>query len=485
MRAAGLVFGDAGYSVCWHIWDLLRLSEKSVHVMNAGTKPSVGKVLRIVLLSPKGPLYRHTTGIFRKDLRASPLTLTTLASLIPPEIPATVQLIDEGIEPIPEDLEADLIGITIITGSAPRGYELAGQFRKRGIPVVLGGPHVTLIPDDAQPHADSIVVGYAEETWPQLLRDFVCGALRPRYSMDPDFSFDRLPSIPFPHRHLLKARQYKTTATFEATRGCVHHCEFCVVPNAWGKKPFQKPIGHVIDDIRQVGSRRILFYDLNLLADFAYARELFTALIPLRVRWYGLSTTLIGRDPELMHLAARSGCRGLLIGFEGISEAALAGFGKNFNSPAEYKGLIAQLHELGIAVNGTFVFGNDADDVTEFDAVRDFVLEAKIDLPRFAIITPFPGTPFYARLEREERILLRDWSKYDGQHVVFQPKKMSPEELQRGHERVWRDVYSWRGILQRTRLQYGNFGLLWAANVAYRYYARNLERFYTCQGGLA
>ncbi|MEM7393345.1 MAG: cobalamin-dependent protein [Verrucomicrobiota bacterium] len=222
--------------------------------------------MKIVLLSPKGPLYRHRTGIFRKSLRAAPLTLTTLASLIPSELNATVALYDEGIEDLPETLDADLIGMTVITGTAKRSYELAALYRAQNIPVVLGGPHVTLLPEEAAQHADAIVTGYAEDTWPALLHDFAAGKLKSRYTMDPAFTLDRS-DLPMPRRDLLKPGSYMTTNTFEATRGCVHKCAFCVVPSAWGGGPYQKPVGHIIDDIRQFGVRKLIFYDLNLIAN--------------------------------------------------------------------------------------------------------------------------------------------------------------------------------------------------------------------------
>ncbi len=446
--------------------------------------PIEKRALKIALLSPKGPLYRHKTGIFRKDLRAGPLTLTTLAALIPSDIPSSVTIYDEGIEGIPQELEADLIGITLITGSALRGYELAKHYRAKGIPVVLGGPHVTLVPDEAQAHGDSIVVGYAEESWPQLLRDFVANEMKPRYSQSPTFSLSNVENLPFARRDLLKRAHYKTTDTFEATRGCIHRCDFCVVPNAWGSRPYQKPIAHVIDDIRRNGAKKILFYDLNLFADFTYARELLTALIPLKIQWFGLSTTLIGRDQDLLQLAARSGCRGLLIGFESVSEQTLKGLNKGFNDPKEFRTLIERLHSMKILVNGTFVFGNDTDGTESFQDVQDFVIESKIDLPRFAIVTPFPGTPLFTRLKNEGRIQHEDWSKYDGQHVVFHPRLMSSEELQLGHEKVWKAVYSWRSIASRARMQSQNLLLWWGANTAYRFYAHNLSRFYSCNGSV-
>ena len=234
--------------------------------------------MKIALLSPKGPLYRNRGGIFKKSLRYQPLTLTTLAALAPPELDAEFALYDEGIGDVPLDLDADLVGITVITGSSPRGYELARHFRARGIPVVLGGPHVTLMPEEAMRHADAVCVGYAEETWPQLLRDFAAGRMQRRYDQGHDFA---LTNLPFPRRDLLDGRHFLTQAVFEATRACAHDCEFCVVPTAWGRSQFQKPVGHVVEDIRRVGKRRIIFIDLNLISDRAYAMELFEALVPL------------------------------------------------------------------------------------------------------------------------------------------------------------------------------------------------------------
>ena len=191
------------------------------------------KPLRIALISPKGPLYRHRGGIFRKSLRYQPLTLTTLAALVPPELGAELTLIDEGIADVPGRLDVDLAAITVITGTAPRAYELSDRFRRHGITTVLGGPHVTLIPQDAQPHADSIVVGYAEDAWPQLLSDFVRGQLNPRYDQSPNLD----PSNrPLPRRELLPRKRFLTDNVFEATRGCVHDCDFCVVPSAWGRR---------------------------------------------------------------------------------------------------------------------------------------------------------------------------------------------------------------------------------------------------------
>jgi hypothetical protein len=287
-------------------------------------------VIRIALLSPKGPLYLHRGGIFKKSLRYAPLTLPTLAALIPREIDHELRIVDEGIEEIPPDLDADLIGMTVITGTAVRAYKLAGRFRARGIPVVLGGPHVTLVPEDAAPHADAIVVGYAEESWPELLRDFARRRMRARYDQRPDLSLADLPPV---RRDLIPPDRYLTTHVFEATRACIHACDFCVVPFAWGRKPLHRPVQEVIEEIRRTGARKAIFVDLNIIADKEYAARLFEALIPLGVEWYGLSTTLLADDLPLFDLCARSGCRGLLMGLETMTQENLREFHKGFNSP--------------------------------------------------------------------------------------------------------------------------------------------------------
>lgn len=433
--------------------------------------------MRIALISPKGPLYRHRGGIFRRSLRYAPLTLTTLASLVPREIQADLTLVDEGIEDVPLGLRPDLVGLTVITGTANRAYELAAHFRRHGATVVLGGPHVTLLPDEAQQHADSIVVGYAEDTWPELLRDHAAGRLLPRYTQDPGLS---LAGRPFPRRELLPARRFLTTNVFEATRACIHNCEFCVVPAAWGRKPFQKPVDEVLADIRQHGARKLIFVDLNLIADREYAAALFEALIPLRVQWYGLSTMLLADDAPLLALAARSGCRGLLIGFESIVPANLRQSSKSFNQPKKFKEVVALLHRHRIAVYGCFVFGLDHDTPDIFRQTAQFAVEAGIDLPRFAIVTPFPGTGLYKRLEAEGRILTRNWELYDGQHVVFQPAQMSVRELQDGTELAWRHAYSLRAIARRLRVSPASPWVGLTANLGYRHYARHLHRFYNC-----
>ncbi|MGH9202923.1 MAG: B12-binding domain-containing radical SAM protein, partial [Vicinamibacterales bacterium] len=434
------------------------------------------KPLKIVLLSPRGPLYRHRGGIWKKTMRYAPLTLTTLASLVPPEIPADVRIIDEGVDEIhPDRLDADLVGISAITGTAPRAYEIATRLRDRGIPVVLGGVHPTLVPEEAIGHADSIVVGYAEESWPALLRDFVAGRMARRYDQSPNL---RLENLPFPRRDLFDGGMVNVAHTLEATRGCIYQCEFCVVPAAWGK-PLQKPVADVVADIRQMRAKRVIFLDLNLIADTAYAKELFTALVPLKIQWGGLATTTIAWDDELLDLAARSGCHGLLIGFESLNQESLVEVKKAFNMRRDYHEVVRKIRDRRIALMGCFVFGFDHDTIHSFDETVEFVIDSRMDLPRYAIAVPFPGTALYKRLKREGRLTTENWSLYDGQHVVFEPRNMTSTELLEHTRRAWKKTYSYASMWTRLSGSRTRLSIAIPANLGYRFYAYHLDTFYT------
>lgn len=434
--------------------------------------------MKIVLIMPHGDIHRKG-GIFQKALRYAPLTLTTLAAEVPQELNAEIQLIDEGVEDLHvNQIEADLVGITCITGTSYRAYAIADELRQRGVTVVLGGVHPTLMPDEAQQHADAIVTGYAEEAWPQLLRDFARGMMQPRYNQARDM---RLQSVPEPRRDLLDSSKYVTMNTVQAVRGCPWRCNFCVVPVAWPMY-LHRPIPEVIREIERLDGKEFLFLDLSPIEDPVYIKQLYRELIPLRKRWGGLATMAITRDDEMLSLAAKSGCRGLLLGIESISEESIRRMGKKkLNNITDYYEGIKKLHDHGIAIYGCFVFGLDGDDKSVFERTVEFVDRAAIDLPRFAVATPFPNTRLYHQLKSEGRLLHEDWRYYDVQHVVFRPELMSPERLEEGLHWTWEQAYRLPSIIRRlsqsAAARTSLITRLLPANLAYRYFARLLPEF--------
>jgi radical SAM superfamily enzyme YgiQ (UPF0313 family) len=251
------------------------------------------------------------------------------------------------------------------------------------------------------------------------------------------------------------------------------------VPAAWGRRPWQKPVEEVVEDLRR-RARRAIFVDLNLIADKDHAARLFEELRPLRIQWYGLSTTLLCDDLPLLDLAAASGCRGLLMGLESISRTAVQRTHKAFNDPSDYPRIVRELHRRGIALQGCFVFGLDEDEPDVFLKTAQFAVSSGIDLPRFAIVTPFPGTSLYDELAAQGRILTRNWELYDGQHVVFQPANMSVEQLRSGTQLAWKHTYSWLNIRRRLRHTPAAWPLALTTNWGYCYYAHRLHRFYSC-----
>jgi radical SAM superfamily enzyme YgiQ (UPF0313 family) len=434
--------------------------------------------LRIALIMPQSEMYRKG-GIFARSLRYAPLTLTTLAALVPDELEAEIVLIDQGVEPLDvETLDADLVGLTCITANAALVYDLSARLRARGVTTVIGGVHPTLVPDEAQAHADAIVVGYAEESWPRLLRDFAAGRLQPRYDEAPDYRFE---NVPEPRRDLLKRKGYITLNTVQAVRGCPWRCSFCVVPVAWPGY-LHRPVPEVIREIERLDGDTFLFLDLSPIEDPVYIKELYRALIPLEKRWGGLATIRIADDDELLGLAVASGCRGLLIGIESVSPDSIRQMRKGWAKPARYLEAIKKLHQHGIAINGCFVFGLDGDDSGIFERTLEFVEQAAIDLPRFAIATPFPGTPLYRQLAAENRLLTEDWRFYGGQNVVFRPRRLSVDELQEGTRWAWRQAYSLPSIVRRvTRSAASRSPLVLQtsalANIGYTRYARLLPDY--------
>ncbi len=430
-------------------------------------------MLKIALLAPAGAMHRHS-GSFGKSLHYAPLTLTTLAALVPEDIEAEVTIYDETAERIPLDIDAELIGITCITGTAPRCYAFADYFRKKGKTVFMGGVHPSMLPNEAAQHADVVFTGFSEQTFPQFLRDYTNGEHRNLYAQNCDFTIE---GRPFPRRELLKSKRYITTKTVEAIRGCCHTCSFCAYPAAFGKPVYKRPVREVVAEIEALHTKHVVFPDVNLITDRAYAIELFTALIPLKIIWLGLVTSSVGIDDELMTVFRKSGCRGLLIGFESITQESQKYIHKGVNRVDSYVTLMEKLHDNGILVQGCFAFGGDEEDESVFDRTVEMIIKAKIDLPRFSILTPFPQTEYYRQLEKEGRIFERNWAMYDVQHCVFEPKRMTKEQLEEGTDRAWRATYSTSNILKRLAPFTHSPWLSLPLNMGYKGYADKWHKF--------
>jgi radical SAM superfamily enzyme YgiQ (UPF0313 family) len=434
--------------------------------------------MKIAFLAPAGAMHRYN-GLFHKNLHYAPITLALLAALVPHELEAELVIHDETAGPIPLDLNADVVAITCITGTAERSYRFADYFRSRGMCVILGGVHPSLLPDEAKMHADCVITGLAEKSFPKALLDWRAGQLQPFYHQPPDASIaDR----PLPRKDLLRQDRYITLNTVEAVRGCCHTCSFCAYPSAFGKGIYKRPVADIIGEIKTFKGKFVVFPDVNLITDLEFARELFTAMIPLKKWWLGLTTAAIGHDDDLLALFRKSGCKGLLIGFESINQEAQSSIHKGVNKVSEYRALMDGLHRHGIMVMGCFAFGSDGDSRDVFERTVQFCQAAKIDLPRFSVITPFPQTPFHAELEEQGRITDRHWALYDVEHVVFTPSQMSQKALEEGIDWAWKRVYSIRSIL--GRIDWRNvfrinvlYLVYLLSNIGYRRYAQHFSIF--------
>jgi radical SAM superfamily enzyme YgiQ (UPF0313 family) len=403
--------------------------------------------LKIVLISPFfDKKFRKTT---RKTFRFPPLNLPIVASLTPKEF--EVKIIDESVENINFDEEADLVGITCMTAQAPRAYSVADAFRKRGTKVVLGGIHPTALPNEAAKHADAIVLGEAENTWEELIFDLRKNGLKKFYS-----SIERpsLKNLPLPRLDLLKRDRYIFGDVIQIFRGCPFACSFCSVSNFFGNTYRYRPVDDVVNEVkfRRSNTARpqfMGFLDDNVAGLPHYAKELFRKLIPLNIWWAGQASLTVAKDKELLKILRRSGCKFLYIGFESISQAALREANKNFLKVSKFKEAVKRIHGTGINIEGAFIFGFDDDDETIFERTVKFADKIGVDAAQFGILTPFPGTKLWDKLEKENRIFTKDWTKYGVGNAVFKPQKMSPEKLKEGTEWAWKEFYSLRNIGRR------------------------------------
>jgi radical SAM superfamily enzyme YgiQ (UPF0313 family) len=372
------------------------------------------------------------------------LALTTLAALTPPQI--EVRVLDENVETIDFQDRPDLAAISLMTPLAPRGYAIADRFRSQGVPVVLGGVHATMMPEEARGHAEAVVVGEGELIWPGLLEDFSSGSLKPFYRAD---RLVPLRDLSPPRRELLKRGAYLFQNTLQTTRGCPNDCDFCSVTTFYGNTYRFRPVAEVLKEIKTLKGNLIFFVDDNIIGHKSYAEELFRGLVPLKRRWVSQATLGLTRDEKLLSLARESGCLGLFVGFESLSQEILNDLGKPFYKVSHYETAIRILHDQGIGIQGSFIFGHDEDTAEAFSRVVRFCDRNRLEAVLFSLLTPFPGTRIFQQMVREKRILHFDWEKYDMNHAVFQPRRMTPEALELAFLEAYKQIYGRASLFRR------------------------------------
>jgi radical SAM superfamily enzyme YgiQ (UPF0313 family) len=360
----------------------------------------------------------------------------------------TVEIVDEQVDEVPWEVDYDLVGITCMTAAAPRAYEIARSFRARGIPVVLGGMHPSLCPEEALEHSDAIVIGEAEEVWPQLVEDTHLGRPKRIYRnlTPPDLRQLRLPP-----RHLLKEGAYAPVYAIQASRGCSNHCRFCSVAAFSSSVQRYRPVPHVVEELRRISQRYVIFIDDNLMAQRDYARTLFQALVPLQKRWITQSSLDSLGDESFVQLASKAGCVGVFVGLETFGARNLASMDKAFNRLEQYGDVIRRLHRHGIGVEAGIVVGLPHDRPEVFQETLRALDDLEVDAIQVSCCTPLPGTPLYQQMKNQ--IVDRDWSHYDFHHVVFRPIGMTGLQLQQGHDWLTREFYRpWRIMRRLGRL---------------------------------
>ena len=449
--------------------------------------------MKITLISPSFMRVKtRSVGKLARFFKVPPMGLLNVAAVTPSDIELTI--IDEDFKDIDFDSAPDLVGISAMTATAPRAYEIASEFRRKGVPVVLGGPHPSLMYEEAREYANSIVIGEAEGAWEQLVSDFMKNGksgLKPKYKNQ---SRPDLAAIPFPRQDLLKSMgNYAFTNLLHVSRGCPYNCSFCSVKQLLGSKPRHRPISDMVKQVKALRKDTLIgkvfiFLDDNIMVNSRYAKQLFKELAELDIMWISQTSVNSIDDDELVELAGKSGCIALFIGLESISENSLEEIGKSQNKISFYEQAVRKLHKQGIFVEGAFIFGFDWDRKDVFEKTAKFAEKLKLDGVQYSILTPLPGTDLYKKLEAENRFIDRDWSKYDCAQVVFKPLNMSPEELYAGSSWAYKKTYSYWGILRRILSALGDsrikhFPHLVAFNIGYRSsyrhrfkYARNPNR---------
>lgn len=409
------------------------------------------KLLLIHAWNEKERAYRSR---FSSLLSYPSLTLAVIYSLIPEGAFERIDVVDENSQRVRYDREKyDLVMISFDTSSSITAYKHCEEFRKRGAYVACGGYHATALPDEVLRHCDTVIAGPAEISVPEFIADFRNGKPKKLYR-----NFNICPAnFPIPARDKITKRKKLKIPAITANRGCPNHCVYCSMRVMWKNDP--RPVESVIAEIKALKAKMLIFYDPNFFVRRDYALELMRALKPLKILWAANATADLGYDKEMLQAAKESGCRGVLIGLESLSPQSLKGAGKVFNNADKYEEVIANIHKYGIAVNGCFVMGFDGDTEEELLALPKRVDRLGLDLCRFSVLTPYPGTPLFDSLKKQGRILTEDWSRYNQHNAVFKPKNFTPERLDELYRQVWREAYSWRRVLKRT------FGSPWRKNL--------------------
>lgn len=407
----------------------------------------------------------------RKKAPGPHLGLAMVAALTPLEV--EVSLTDENVTVIDFQKEIDLVGITALTITAKRAYEIADTFRAKGVKVILGGSHPSTLPKEASQHADAVVIGEAEGIWANVIEDFKANKLQRIYSQREQPS---LLNLPIPRRDLFADGAYYFRNTISTTRGCPYACSFCSVTSFFGHTYRCRPVEEILKEIETMNYKKLIFFvDDNIVGNPKFAKELFRALVSYKLKWAAQASVTIARDDELLKLAAASGCTILLIGFETLSPDNLAAMGKRVNVVDEYEMVIRKIHSHGIAIHGFFILGLDEDDEYVFERTVRFAQKMQLESAQFAWPVPYPGTALYESLDKAGRIITKSWSQYESS-VVFEPKLMSRELLKKGRDWVWREFYSLPSIWRRLGVKHRYSVPLWVLNLYYRSFWRRKFR---------
>jgi radical SAM superfamily enzyme YgiQ (UPF0313 family) len=390
----------------------------------------------------------------------SAITLPYLKALTPKE--HEVVFTDELMQDVDVNSDADLIGITAMGPQIARGYDLADTFRARGKKVVMGGSWVSLNPTEALLHCDAIVKGEAELVWKELLDDVAAGRdIRGKvYQADKWHSMIGLPRFDYQSLPLYRPDLFKKSPFYRmyfhwpvlASRGCPHPCEYCSVQTYYDRTFRSRPVEEVIEDleiIKSLGGKRVLILDDNPIGNVRYAKELFRAMIPLKMEWASQMTINIARNEELLDLAARSGCRSLSIGLESVSQENLENIDKGFNKAPRFDEDLAKIRAKGIQVIALMMVGLDGDDTTSFGKTLDFLVKNKLTFLKLFTPCPYPGTKYYDDMEKAGRILTKEWNRYDYGSPLIQPTHMTPEQMMTGFTGLYEDFYSLKNIVKR------------------------------------